>query len=64
MNDLIGYVDELRELLALYQQNELREFDIALMIHQREQEIAQFEQAMEQDLAEFNSVKYSTTREV
>lgn len=48
MNDILEFIDELKELQSLYHQGELRDFDFETKIQKYEQQIHQFELALEQ----------------
>ena len=46
MNDILEFVDELKELQELYHTGELRDFDFAIKIAKYERMVEQFEEAM------------------
>lgn len=46
MNDILEFIDELKELQALYNTGELRNFDFATKISKYERDVSHFEQAM------------------
>jgi hypothetical protein len=48
MNDILEFIDELKELQALYHSGELRDFDFNTKIQKYERQIEQFELALEQ----------------
>ena len=48
MNDILEFIDELKELQALYHSGELRDFDFNTKIQKYERQMEQFEQALEQ----------------
>lgn len=47
MNDILEFIDELKELHVLYHNGELRDFDFATKIQKYERQVEQFESAME-----------------
>ena len=48
MNDILEFIDELKELQGLYHSGELRDFDFNTKIQKYERQIEQFELALEQ----------------
>lgn len=47
MNDILEFIDDLKELHVLYKQGEIRDFDFANLIQKYERQVEEFEQAME-----------------
>jgi hypothetical protein len=65
MNDVLEFIDELKELEALYQSGELREFDFALKINKYQRMFEEFERGMEQqNELFFGGTPFSIHREV
>jgi hypothetical protein len=68
MNELLEFIDELKELEALYQSGELREFDFQMKINKYKREVEKFERAMEAEAAQhelfFGGTPFSMSREV
>ena len=50
MTDIIDFLDELRELHALYKQDDLREIDFEARIRKLEREVERFEEDMTNDV--------------
>ena len=48
MVDVLEFIDELKELQALYHSGDLRDFDIATKIQKYERQVAQFEKSIEE----------------
>jgi len=46
MNDILEFIDDLKELEALYQSGDLRELDFKLAIQKYESQVAQYEHDM------------------
>jgi hypothetical protein len=46
MNDILEFIDELKELQALYHSGELRDFDFNTKIQKYERDVARFEAEM------------------
>lgn len=49
MVDVLEFIDELKELQALYHSGDLRDFDISTKIQKYERQVAKFEQALEEE---------------
>jgi hypothetical protein len=66
MNDILEFIDELKELQSLYHSGELRDFDFATKIQKYERTVARFEQAMEVEVNNFfrPAVSYNPVHEV
>ena len=66
MNDILEFIDELKELQTLYHQGELRDFDFATKIQRYELMVERFEQAMETEADSFfrPEVSYNPVHEV
>ena len=66
MVDILEFIDELKELQALYHSGDLRDFDFATKIQKYERQVAQFESAMETEHKLFwdGTPFYSPGREV
>lgn len=47
MNDILEFIDELKELQALYNNGDLRNFDFERMIQKYERQVDQYESAMD-----------------
>ena len=47
MVDILEFIDELKELQALYHSGDLRDFDISTKIQKYERQVAKFEAALE-----------------
>jgi hypothetical protein len=62
MIDAIEFLDELKELKALYNSGDLRNFDFERMIQKYERQVEQYESAM--DAAFKESAFYDPFREV
>ena len=48
MNEMIDFIDELKELQALYNTGELRNFDFERMIQKYERKVDAYDNAMDQ----------------
>lgn len=55
MPELIDFLAELKELQALYNSGDLRNFDFDTRIQQYERDVARFERDMEQEYAFFRN---------
>lgn len=66
MNDILTFIDELKELHVLYKQGDLRDFDFANLIQKYERQVEQYEEAMEQEYSLFfkDTPFYTPQREV
>jgi hypothetical protein len=66
MLDILEFVDELKELQALYHSGDLRDFDFSTKIQKYERQIALFEDAMQSEQTVFweGTPFYSPNREV
>lgn len=67
MIEVLEFIDELKELQALYHSGDLRDFDFSTKIQKYERQVSQFEEAIEeQHKAFFNDVRpfYDSRREV
>ena len=66
MNDILEFIDELKELQALYHSGDLRDFDFNTKIQKYESEVARFETAMEESNQLFfgDTPFYSSQHEV
>jgi hypothetical protein len=65
MNDILEFIDDLKELQELYAQGDLREFDFNLKIQKYEREVARFESAMfAEQLFCDNDFAYNYSKEV
>ena len=66
MLDILEFVEELKELQALYHSGDLRDFDFSTKIQKYERQIALFEDAMENENTVFweGTPFYSPSREV
>jgi len=66
MNDIIEFIDELKELHVLYKTGDLRDFDFARKIQKYEEQVRRYEEAMESDFNSFfkDTPFYSPTHEV
>lgn len=66
MNDILEFIDELKELQTLYNSGDLRNFDFERMIQKYEREVEQFEIEMEEQASTFwkPEVFYSPVHEV
>lgn len=62
MIDTLEFLEELKELKALYNSGDLRNFDFERMIQKYERQVDQYESAM--DLAFRESAFYAPFREV
>lgn len=49
MNDILEFISDLKELQTLYNQGELRDFDLALKINEYERQVTRFEQEMTEE---------------
>jgi len=47
MNDILEFIDELKELQTLYNSGDLRDFDFNTKIQKYERQVAQFEAEMD-----------------
>ena len=47
MVDVLEFIEELKELQALYHSGDLRDFDISTKIQKYERQVAKFEEAIE-----------------
>lgn len=52
MNDILEFLDELKELQALYNSGDLRNFDFERMIQKYDRQVDQYEAAMDQAFKE------------
>jgi len=66
MNDTLEFIDDLKELKALHQSGDLREFVIDVVIQKYESRVAEYEKAMEDQHELFfgGTPFYNPTREV
>ena len=66
MNDILEFIDELKELQSLYHSGDLRDFDFNTKIQKYERQMAKFEEAMEEqnDLFWRETPFYDPQREV
>lgn len=66
MVDVLEFIDELKELQALYHSGDLRDFDFNTKIQKYERQVAQFEQGMEEQNELFweGTPFYNPTQEV
>jgi len=66
MNDILEFIDELKELQTLYNSGDLRNFDFDRMVQKYEREVDQFEADMEEQASAFFKPKafYSPVHEV
>ena len=62
MNDILEFIDDLKELQVLYQNNELRDFDIQTKISKYERQFTTFESQMDQQDLFFK--EYNPSNEV
>ena len=62
MNDILDFIDELKELKALYNSGDLRNFDFENKIQKYERQVDQYEAAM--DAAFKESTFYSPFQEI
>lgn len=62
MNDMFEFITELKELQALYNSGDLRNFDFERMIQKYERQVDQYESAM--DLAFRESAFYKPGYEI
>ena len=62
MNDMVDFLDELKELKALYNSGDLRNFDFETKIQKYERLIDAYETAMDQAFKD--SIFYQPVREV
>lgn len=46
MNDILEFIDDIKELEALYQSGDLRQLDFNLVLQKYERQVEQFESAM------------------
>lgn len=53
MNDIMEFIEDLKELQQLYHTGELRNFDFESKLFKFEKQMSDFEQAMEQEHAMF-----------
>lgn len=47
MNDILEFIDDLKELHVLYKQGDIRDFDFANKIQKYERQVEEFERAMD-----------------
>jgi len=47
MNDILEFIDDLKELHVLYKQGDIRDFDFANKIQKYERTVEEFERAMD-----------------
>ena len=66
MVDVLEFIDELKELQALYHSGDLRDFDISTKIQKYERQVAKFEEALqaENDLFWQGTPFYNQVKEV
>ena len=66
MVDILEFIDELKELQALYHSGDLRDFDFNTKIQKYEREVARFEEELEEQNKLFwkETPFYSPTHEV
>lgn len=48
MNDILEFIDDVKELEALYQSGDLRELDFRLLIQKYESQFAEYEHDMQE----------------
>lgn len=63
MNDILEFIDDLKELRELYAQGDLREFDFYLKIQKFERQVAAFEEQMTSEEL-FRDVSYAPFKEI
>ena len=63
MNDILEFIDDLKELQELYAQGDLREFDFCMKIQKYERVVEQFESQMSAEEL-FRDSPFSLAREV
>ena len=65
MNDILEFIDELKELQSLYHSGDLRDFDFATKIQKYERQVARFEQVMAEENPFFKAeLAYNPVHEV
>ena len=66
MTDILEFIDELKELQALYHSGDLRDFDFNTKIQKYEREVERFEDEMEEKASVFwkSNAFYSPVHEV
>jgi hypothetical protein len=64
MNDILEFIDELKELQELYNTGELRNFDFASKIQKYERMVDAFEDSLEAQYQVFKEQLYSPVDEV
>jgi len=66
MTDVLDFIDELKELQALYHSGDLRDFDFNTKIQKYEREVERFEAEMEEQASLFwkTESSYSPVHEV
>ena len=64
MNDILEFIDELKELQELYNTGELRNFDFASKIQKYERMVDAFEDSLEAQYQVFKEHLYSPVDEV
>lgn len=69
MNDILEFLDELKELQTLYDNGDLRNIDFAMKIQKYENQIQEFEKQMEKEADQFDfffkdTPFYNPTQEV
>jgi hypothetical protein len=66
MVDVLEFIDELKELQALYHSGDLRDFDISTKIQKYERQVAQFEEDLDrqEELFRQGLPEYSPVHEV
>ena len=67
MNDILEFIDELKELQTLYHSGELRDFDFATKIQKYERNVARFEadiMAQNEQFFRDTPFQYDPVREV
>ena len=66
MNDILEFIEELKELHVLYKTGDLRDFDFARKIQKYEEQVRKYEEAMdaEYDLFFKDTPFYSPAQEV
>ena len=64
MNDILDFIDELKELQELYHSGDLRDFDFNTKIQKYERMASDFESAMEAQHRIFQKSFYAPVHEV
>lgn len=64
MVDILEFIDELKELQALYHSGDLRDFDFNTKIQKYERVIEAFEQGLEEQHRTFQASFYTPVHEV